>query len=140
MASDIPRAFDERDATNLLSVIADIREKSGLGAKPMLSELADAVARAIIEAEAKGAERQWQPIETAPRDGSWIEVFCPSYIVNPVRPAQFIHDVGLGEDIWGYAGDGYEYPVGPEAPTHWQPLPAPPSIRNLEAKDGNPSS
>ena len=39
--------FSERDATNLLSVIADIRAKSGLGVKPMLSELADAIAARI---------------------------------------------------------------------------------------------
>lgn len=39
--------FDERDVTNLLNVIADIREKSGVGARPMLSELADAIAASL---------------------------------------------------------------------------------------------
>ncbi|HET7413394.1 MAG TPA: hypothetical protein VFJ18_12120 [Pararhizobium sp.] len=36
-------AAQEPDYANLLSVITDIRMKSGLGAKPMLSELADAI-------------------------------------------------------------------------------------------------
>lgn len=35
------------DTDYLLNVIADIREKTGLGHKPMLSELADAIASKI---------------------------------------------------------------------------------------------
>lgn len=70
---------------------------------------------------------EWLTIDSAPKDGTWVSVFCPSYVYDPVRPAQFVHDVGLGEDIWQYAGEGYEYPSGPEAPTHWMPLPSPPN-------------
>ena len=35
---------EDRDASTLITVIADIREKTGVGVKPMLSELADAIA------------------------------------------------------------------------------------------------
>lgn len=38
----------------LLSYIADIRQKSGVGMKPMLSELADAIAAALTTARANG--------------------------------------------------------------------------------------
>lgn len=37
----------ELDYSNLLAVITDIREKSGVGGKPMLSELADAIAERV---------------------------------------------------------------------------------------------
>jgi hypothetical protein len=49
-------AFDERDTTHLLSVIADIREKTGVGAKPMLSELADVIAARIEASPAPVSE------------------------------------------------------------------------------------
>lgn len=68
----------------------------------------------------------WNTIDTAPKDGSWIVVFSPSYVFDPVRPAQYVHDAGLDEFIWNYSGEGYEYTEGPEAPTHWHPLPLPP--------------
>lgn len=45
------------DNTTLHSVISDIREKSGVGAKPMLSELADAIAASKASAVAEMRER-----------------------------------------------------------------------------------
>jgi len=42
---------------NLINIIADIREKSGVGAKPMLGELADAIEARMAAAEQRGAER-----------------------------------------------------------------------------------
>jgi hypothetical protein len=43
------RAVDPR--TSLLTVIADIREKTGVGGKPMLDELADAIAEKLTSKE-----------------------------------------------------------------------------------------
>ena len=76
----------------------------------------------------------WQPIETAPRDGTSILVCCSSF-----------------DPIWGIASwysDNREYPAGlPEGwmmwhqgteeqrhtwPTHWMPLPAPPARGGVE--------
>ena len=48
------------DYSNLLSVITDIRERSGVGSKPMLSELADAIAERIAEPKV-GDEIQFCP-------------------------------------------------------------------------------
>lgn len=48
----------EREATtNLISIIADIRMKSGVGAKPMLGELADAIADRVEESHREGMKR-----------------------------------------------------------------------------------
>jgi hypothetical protein len=59
----------------------------------------------------------WQPIETAPRDGTMIDVWA--------WPGERIPDVSWREE-WGQwlhdDGNGLLSCV----PTHWMPLPAPP--------------
>lgn len=47
-------SLSETEDNTLLSYLADIRQKSGVGVKPMLSELSDAIATAISEARATG--------------------------------------------------------------------------------------
>lgn len=48
----------EREASaNLIGIIADIRQKSRVGAKPMLGELADAIAAQIEESRREGMKR-----------------------------------------------------------------------------------
>ena len=49
---------------------------------------------------------QWQPIETAPKDGNWIICTSTSSIF-----------------VWFSLDDGY---YGNTEPTHWKPLPEPP--------------
>ena len=75
-------------------------------------------ARARVEdvalVEALLAEREWQPIETAPRDGSWV-------LVHERQEVPMVARWYLG----GWQNeDGYE-PAECDI-THWQPLPAPP--------------
>lgn len=48
---------EARETANLIGIIADIRQKSGVGAKPMLGELADAIAERIAKAEREGMKR-----------------------------------------------------------------------------------
>lgn len=67
---------------------------------------------------------EWKPIETAPRDGTQILV-CVTY--------------SLGSDEWetkmwvDFAKDPYIWPTYweridiPFEPTHWMPLPSPPT-------------
>lgn len=56
----------------------------------------------------------WQPIETAPKDGTPVWLFSPED-----NPQQFVGSWESFEDQgwWGYAGTGV---------THWMPLPEPP--------------
>lgn len=84
---------------------------------------------------------EWQPIETAPRDGAEVVLFrhgwdfCPvavwmEYPGNPVEGEE-------GGDVW-MEGWGFELDVNlgheegwlgwndDKMPTHWMPLPAPP--------------
>ncbi|WGR59952.1 DUF551 domain-containing protein [Paracoccus ferrooxidans] len=67
--------------------------------------------------------RDWQPIETAPRDGTKIDLWTG----YNERIADSMWLNGRGWVFWGT--DGFESPgwekVFP-APTHWMPLPQPP--------------
>lgn len=75
---------------------------------------------------------EWRPIETAPRDGTWLLVFEPS------KWSPNIHVVRWGEPEWtleksppktwvtmalGPNPDTYDA----DEATHWMPLPEPPT-------------
>lgn len=64
---------------------------------------------------------EWQPIETAPKDGTLILVF-PFDVVC----WQITGDLGywFADRVSEIDGDYLE-----EYPTHWMPLPNPPSIK-----------
>jgi hypothetical protein len=66
----------------------------------------------------------WQPIETAPKDGSVIDLWTSCG--ERVPDAKWTRHMGWV--IWGT--DSFESPgwerVFP-SPTHWMPLPAPPT-------------
>ena len=64
---------------------------------------------------------KWQPIETAPRDGTEILCFIPEHtwglltVKEEYKVLRFIQGV-----TWANQGLYTEYP------THWMPLPKPP--------------
>lgn len=82
---------------------------------------------------------QWQPIETAPKDGSKILIFCDGKVL---MTSWYVHYSGgqpsrTREPEWEqsemYGGfGGY---MGPLRPTHWMPLPEPPGT-NKNNSDG----
>jgi hypothetical protein len=54
----------------------------------------------------------WQPIDTAPRDGTVIDVWHPTY--------------GRLVDQWWDSEDGWFSFHDDDGPTHWMHLPEPP--------------
>lgn len=69
----------------------------------------------------EGAAQPWRPIETAPKDGTWIMLV----VGNGVRfgcygPKESRHGVNYGDD-WGW-GRSWDNRFD-TAPTHWMPLP-----------------
>jgi hypothetical protein len=80
-------------------------------------------------------QMQWQPIETAPRDGTLIEVHDPDVGGAPMRwnPEGFNPLVSKKPGIWETSDksltwcedDGY-------GPTMWRPLPPPPETARSE--------
>ncbi len=67
---------------------------------------------------------EWQPIETAPRDGTNILVWWPSEMHCPVTAhystGKWTNEPGFA---WKFTGWGQEKKT---EPTHWMPLPEPP--------------
>lgn len=62
----------------------------------------------------------WQPIETAPRDGTWVWAFWP--VQNGCDQQRVTCWVADEEGGWMDAADYVDW----TQPTHWQPLPPPP--------------
>lgn len=91
----------------------------------------DYIAAALREARAMGPE--WQPIETAKKDGSWM--LLAKIVGHPDHPtALWWVCRGHWSARWNNWNDGIE-PCGLAGPTHYlladghgvrQPLPAPP--------------
>lgn len=65
----------------------------------------------------------WQPIETAPKDGTRVLLFT-THIPNDYYNESFI-GVQIGRWDCGHMSDGWEFENIGE-PTHWMPLPPPP--------------
>ena len=66
---------------------------------------------------------KWQPIETAPNDGTEILLFTVSGII------QGYFSYGEWEQSVTHATYDMAYSVISHHPTHWMPLPAPPKAQ-----------
>lgn len=85
---------------------------------------------------------RWQPIETAPRDGSAVLVMRDIWPGSPTGRARDCNEhntyvaVWWGDEAEGGAWvcymDMIEDPDCPIEPTHWMPLPAPPIQQESE--------
>lgn len=63
-------------------------------------------------------QQGWQPIETAPKDGTWVILARSNDAVGP----NYWTDYWIGSDIQDWAKSTLSNP-----PTHWMPLPAAPT-------------
>jgi hypothetical protein len=69
----------------------------------------------------------WQPMASAPMDGSEILTFSPRY--GNIRVAQF------RTGLWATVPQGW-----PLNPTHWMPLPPPPIPKSQEPAGESPTT
>lgn len=79
----------------------------------------------LRSAVADAVQRQWQPIETAPKDGSHVLV-SDGFRVSL---GGWVRDIDYGADYEGQLGMAgwWAVDLGPngDKPTHWQPFPPP---------------
>jgi Lar family restriction alleviation protein len=71
----------------------------------------------------------WRPIEDAPRDGTEFQAWCVSAGDGWWEPRCKYNDEG-NFFTWGridYDIDGWDFLCAPMRPTHWMPLPPPPT-------------
>lgn len=69
---------------------------------------------------------KWQPIETAPKDGTHVLTFVRE-MPNPICVGWYQEDNDDGEIVGTWRDDG-------GSPTHWMPLPEPPEDETLEGQ------
>lgn len=69
-------------------------------------------------------EARWYPISCAPKDGTPILCFRPDALGHGFSDQSGIDVLWWESGDWTYDGDGR---VTIDPPTHWMPLPAPPS-------------
>lgn len=101
--------------------------------------LSVSISQALLSAYERGrVEREWQPIETAPKDRSPIVIAVPTKDRDDFIVGEAYFDPEHYDGEWWWAGTGHgDYHGGPiseinhHMPTHWMPLPAPPAIRQL---------
>ena len=74
----------------------------------------------------------WRDISSAPKDGTTVLVYVPDF--EKVTEAWFCEQTGLWPRDNAYSDEGQPCNVG--MPTHWRPLPAPPSTPTTEASHG----
>lgn len=67
---------------------------------------------------------EWQPIETAPKDGTWILGFLKRKVLEDQIQCYCWNAHGSDDDLWVNASDTNDFD---EQPTHWMPIPAPPA-------------
>ena len=70
------------------------------------------------------AAHQWQPIDTAPRYGTYILLGAPGYI-----PETGCWDESPWLNGWYCGGNGSDSYGPAYSPTHWMPVPAPPETK-----------
>jgi hypothetical protein len=80
-------------------------------------EVNRALARALARVAIAAMEPKWQPIDTAPKDGTDIIVYRPKF------DGPYIPEVGT--DYWHERLNCWGNSRSNTPPTHWQPFPKP---------------
>lgn len=115
----------------------------GMGRRGGEYEHARDQARAAMEVARKlreGAIEWWRPIATAPKDGTPIRIYADGLKDEDFNPSGSVE--GFWQDGEGWLGavwnPQHDYWMAlPMKPTHWQPLPEPPS--DTPQPDASPS-
>ncbi|WP_396660643.1 DUF551 domain-containing protein [Methylobacterium bullatum] len=87
--------------------------------------------RSALAEDTARAEEGWEPIETAPKDGTEVDLWA---VKDHGRSAGRRTNCHWGRPVFGaeYFGNpgwrGLENQYSSETPTHWRPLPAPPAL------------
>ena len=63
---------------------------------------------------------EWQPIESAPKDGTIVMIYWPTMSIHQYPTCAFNHGDEYGWELVSNRDYGEVFP------THWMPLPEPP--------------
>jgi hypothetical protein len=77
--------------------------------------------KTILDLLDKEIDGGWQPIETAPRDGEWVQLYWTTMPITMYPAIGF----NSGDEYGWECVSQTDY--GEVIPTHWMPLPKPPA-------------
>lgn len=89
---------------------------SATASRSYADQIESMLAAHVEVAEAAG----WQPIETAPKDGTVVILFNPDW--DSVVSGRWTYSHRHQRELWALSGDAFIDP----APTHWMPVPPAP--------------
>ena len=122
----------EPDAVTLLRRIREWDHLDGAADGPYWKQEIDNLLSGLAASPGAREAQPWQPIETAPTDGTNVLLWWPFWCKN--RPT-----------IGWFGYKGIQQWIAPEAldgdgdgPTHWMPLPSPPNTSARAAAPGAP--
>lgn len=107
----MPSTSKPHPHATLLNALVDMQQSPLYAARRSILEQAELL---IVNLSAKlAAIPAWQPIETAPKDGTRVSL-CS-------------HSGNVASGYWEhYTTSWWDWPFSFEEPTRWMPLPAPP--------------
>lgn len=118
-------------ADDVAKHLARVKDVFDEFADKQLENVARSISAKMGDDLARAQSVSWQPIETAPKDGTRVDLLLPDW-GGRVTDAYWEHETDGWGDMPGpqwcvkdHAVDGWVEPVG-DLPTHWMPLPAPP--------------
>jgi hypothetical protein len=92
--------------------------------------LARVYGRADVAHTVEATMSEWKPIETAPRDGTEVDLWCPNYVSARYGDGARMADCWWERDRWVRFSNIFALDEEPYADihgaTHWMPLPEPP--------------
>lgn len=133
-----PASVEETLKTRLTQIQARLDASSSVEERPdgfsyvpefiQLSQAKDDLAFLVAALLASETQQQWQPIETAPKDGDWFlgGWWSPSVFEGEEEHPWFEWNRCRWADYEDERG-GYFYSASGGIPTHWLPLSSPPA-------------
>jgi hypothetical protein len=101
----------------------------------------------IREFSFQGPSGGWQPIETAPKDGTLLDLYIPHVEDRPLTDEGYSVTIGMnnfdndGDDNWQYVGWNWEQDMFSDIddpcigkPTHWRRRPSPPTTAGTDGR------
>jgi len=116
--------FDE-EAAEILSLLTH----------PTTNTQIDICEEIAQKSDTQSGQREWQPIESAPKDGTPIRLYDPEYDDEEMNSSLDGHwSDGAHDDQGGFQAAVWDnsqdyFATVDVNPTHWTPLPKPPAIR-----------
>jgi hypothetical protein len=128
MADHIPGVIPSDPLELARQLVEKLPESTVLVSSDGNVQMLSTLARAVVDMDAEIKASAWQPIETAPRDGTTVLLFGTQLPFDELRRLKipFVFSGYWDEMDGAWCSDGTTWRGPFYTPTHWQPLPPPP--------------